>query len=41
MGSIAFRETVAYDIGEDPGWTDSRDGLVRILNLHIFDEFDL
>jgi hypothetical protein len=32
--SIAFRETVAYNIGQEPGWIDSTAGLVRILHLH-------
>jgi hypothetical protein len=25
--NITFRETVAYDIGQEPGWIDSRGGL--------------
>jgi hypothetical protein len=25
-GSITFRETVVYDIGQEPGWTDIRAG---------------
>jgi hypothetical protein len=30
-----------YDIGQKPGWINSRDGLVRIRHLHVYDEFDL
>jgi hypothetical protein len=40
-GSIMFREPVAYDIGQEPGVIDCRGGLLMILYLHVFDEFDL
>jgi hypothetical protein len=40
-GSITFREPVAYDIGQEPCVIDCRGGLVMILYLHVFDEFDL
>jgi hypothetical protein len=39
--SITFRETVAYDIGQEPGWINGRGGLVRNLHLHVFGEFGL
>jgi hypothetical protein len=39
--SITFRETVAYDIGQEPDLIDSRGGLVRILQCPVSDEFDL
>jgi hypothetical protein len=41
MGSIIFRETIMYDIGQEPGWIDGRGELARILHVHVFDEFDL
>jgi hypothetical protein len=40
-GSITFRETLAYNIGQESGWIDSRGWLVTILHLHVFHEFDL
>jgi hypothetical protein len=40
-GSITFRETVAYDIGQELGWIDLMGGPVMIPYPHAFDEFDL
>jgi hypothetical protein len=33
--TASIRETVAYDVGQQPGLINSRGGLVRILHLHV------
>jgi hypothetical protein len=39
--SITFRETVVYDIGQEPGWINNRGWMIRIFHLSVLDEFDL
>jgi hypothetical protein len=34
-------DPVTCDIGQEPGWIDSRGEPVTILYLHVFDDFDL